>query len=972
MAIYRELGRPPQYLMWGVFAGVVALSVFLAIYYLLSNHLQNDQRLATLQESIEGQINQRLAIEVEDAASYIEQQYAQAEHILRKESRDQVKQAIAVAQAIYTENVNTRPELEVKRLIVEALRNVRFFGGRGYIFIGDNTGKSLLLPPSPQFEGSSMYDFKDDQGKYFVRDFLEIIHSNSGSGFSEYRWYPPDDKTRMRDKITYIERFEPYNWLVGAGDYVYQIQQDQQSRILDYIKTIRFGDNGYISVLDREGVVLAGTGIKKFTGLHLSQINDTYVVEMFRSVLNQSESAHFHRADWFQIDGTPQSQQLLYVKPLPLWGWVLVAGSYSDGSLQFLQQERAVLDQKRHQDTVQLVFMLALVIGLAIYATHRYSRWMKRRFQSFQSDIDQKNQSIEAKDKSLEISARIVDAAHEGIMLLDRNNKIIQINNSFIRITGYEFADVQGHDPRILGMDQENEEVYPKIIHDLKQAGQWHGELWGQNKAGETYPLALSITSYTNTEGNVENYIATFSNISERKAIEEKLEHLAQYDSLTDLSNRRMLSVRLQHEMAIARREGDYHIAVLYLDLDYFKAINDTFGHSVGDQVLICIARRLTETVREVDLVSRIGGDEFVILASYHGEHIHSSIAALSRRIIESVAKPIPLAGETFELTTSIGIAVYPVDGDDENTLLKHADIAMYQAKQQLKNNYQFYDQCMTEEVNSRFAMEKELKRAIQQEELQLYYQPQYDMQTQRLSGFEALLRWPDKMGHLLLPAQFLSVAEESGLIIPLGEWVIRSACKHAQEWFQLEGKHLSVSVNLSARQLTPKLVEVVEQALEESGVKPQSLVLEIKENTLIRMGYNQQGQSTIEVLLQQLHELGVRISIDDFATKYSSLGYLARLPIDQIKIDRGFVCDLPGESQGTAIAASILKLAQELNIRTVAEGVETAEQIEYLAGSGCDQSQGFFYSQAIPLEKVKALINHQNTQSGISDVARV
>lgn len=963
MVIDKEFRKPNLALMWGVFGAIVILLVALAAYFLISHHIESQQRLNTLQQSIEAQINKRLQIEVDDAANYVEQQHHQAEQILREESRSQVKQALAVARSIYKQNIAAHSEAEVKTMILEALREVRFFNGRGYVFIGDREGNSLLLPPAPSLEGSSMYDLKDDQGNFFVRRFLEIINSETGSGYAEYRWYPPEDKAQMKEKVTYIELFEPYHWLVGAGDYLYQIQRDQQRRILNHLSTIRFGDDGYLAVFDRNGVLLSGQGLSEFAGMHLSQLQGRVAKETFSRILALADTEGFHRADWYRLDGSPAKQQLLYIKPLSLWGWTILAGGYSDASMRLLEQERIELERHGGLEIAQLLLSLLFVLGVALYTTQRYSRWLKRSFNSFQSNIDKQNQALQANAKSLEVSARIVDAAHEGIMLTDAQSRIIRINDSFTRITGYSFDEVKGKNPRMLSSERQDERFYETMWQTLQSKGRWQGELWNKRKNGDLFPQLLSITTYCNTAGEVENYIGTFTDISLRKSYEEQMEHMAQYDSLTDLANRRMLSIRLHHEIAVSKRDPNYRLAVIFIDLDHFKQINDTYGHGIGDQVLITTARRLSEAVREVDLVSRIGGDEFVVLMGQTGKHIHASVANFAERIIESLSRPFTLAGEELQLTPTIGIAVYPDDGMEENTLLKNADTAMYQAKQQGRNTYQFFDQRMSELVSNRLVMEKELKQAISQQALQLHYQPQYSIRGGELIGFEALLRWPDKMGMLLMPEQFIPLAEETGLIVPLGEWVLKTACLHAQQWSEQSPRQLSVAVNISGRQLNLNFPDQVAKAITESGISPQMLILEIKETALI-----QQELETIQEILQQIHRQGVRISIDDFATKQSSLGYLARLPIDQLKIDRDFVRHLPGESSDASITSSILSLAHKLNIRTLAEGVETAEQRDYLIASGCDESQGFLYSRAVPLEKVASLIQREHVHDDISD----
>ena len=698
-----EKRKPNLFLYWGVFTAVIIGLASLAAYFLISNHLQSQNRLEKLQQAVESQIDQRLRIEVDDAARYVLHEYQMAENVLKQAARDQVRQALSVAGGIYDQFHDRLPEAEVKQLIVEALRDVRFFNGRGYIFIADAEGISLLQPTAPELEGTSLVDLEDDQGRLFVQRFNEIVNSPAGAGFSRYRWYVPGEQYVMGEKIAYVEKFKPYGWTFGGGDYLFQIQKDMQDTILEHLENIHFGRDGYITVLDRKGFVLSGQGVKAFTGMHYSQLSDLKDRESVAAMLAVMSQEGFTRQDWYSGDGRLQQNLQMYVKPLPMWDWVLLAGAYSDGNLQYLSAERILLDQQQGRANGQLLLSLFLVLTVMLIITRYYARWIREAFSVYQHDLDSQSETLLDSARSLQISDRIVEAAHEGIMLTDVDNRIIRINASFTRITGFEFDEVEGRSPGMLSSGHHDSAFYRDMWQELQEEGEWHGEIWNRRKNGSLYPQALSITCYRDDTGKVQNYIGTFTDISQRKAIEQELEHMAQSDSLTDLPNRRVLMERIDHELAVVRRHSSRQLAVIYLDLDHFKEINDTYGHGIGDQVLITVARRLNDTVREVDLVSRLGGDEFVVFVAHHDvDQLEIAVAHLAERIIETVAEPIVVAGEALSLTTSLGVAVAPADSHDKEQLLEYADLALYQAKQQGRNCYQFFALWMAEKQAER------------------------------------------------------------------------------------------------------------------------------------------------------------------------------------------------------------------------------------------------------------------------------
>jgi diguanylate cyclase (GGDEF)-like protein len=434
-----------------------------------------------------------------------------------------------------------------------------------------------------------------------------------------------------------------------------------------------------------------------------------------------------------------------------------------------------------------------------------------------------------------------------------------------------------------------------------------------------------------------------------RKQAEEALQFVAKHDALTQLPNRIMFHDRLELAMARAKRNGR-QLAVMFIDMDRFKVINDTLGHDAGDLLLREVAKRLTDTLRASDTVARLGGDEFVVLIEEVSNPVH--LGTIAQKLIDALAASFLLSGQEYHITASIGISTYPDDSDDIQTLLKNADIAMYRAKEQGRNAFQFYSVQMNVHSIERLTFESSLRRALERNELVLHYQPLIDIRTGRITGVEALMRWQHPEMGLVPPGKFIPLAEETGLIVPIGEWALRTACAQHRAWEQEGLGHLRVAVNLSPRQFQQgDLLKSVARVLAQTGCNAKSLEFEITEGMVMR------NPESAVTLLQQLKDMGIHVSIDDFGTGYSSLGYLKRFPIDSLKIDRSFVTDVPQDTGDVAITVAIIAMAHSLGLKVVAEGVETREQLDFLRKQGCDEMQGYYFSKPLPVEQVTALL---------------
>ncbi len=455
--------------------------------------------------------------------------------------------------------------------------------------------------------------------------------------------------------------------------------------------------------------------------------------------------------------------------------------------------------------------------------------------------------------------------------------------------------------------------------------------------------------------GEVVGLIGVAADITERKRAEARLMQLANFDTLTTLPNRALFHDRLAHALAKSHRSKKL-VALLFLDLDRFKTINDSLGHYAGDELLKSVAERLQKTAREVDTVARLGGDEFTVILE--GITYNEDATIVARKILEVMGQPFYLDGHEVFVTTSMGIAIYPLDGDNSDDLLKNADTAMYRAKEQGRNGFRFYTADMNAKAVEHLIMESSMRHALERSEFEVYYQPQIDVHSRELTGFEALLRWRHPDLGLLYPSQFLPLAEDNGLIVIIGEWVLHHVCAQAAQWQRGGLPPVRVAVNLSGRQFRQdNLVESVARALQESGLSPHLLELEITENFLL-----DNIQSAI-ITLNRLHDLHVQLAMDDFGTGYSSLSYLKRFPLNSLKIDQSFVRDISTDPDDAAIAEAIIALAKTLRLRVMAEGVETEEQLYFLRSRGCDQAQGFLINAALPAEQVLPWFQSRNSQ---------
>ncbi len=551
-------------------------------------------------------------------------------------------------------------------------------------------------------------------------------------------------------------------------------------------------------------------------------------------------------------------------------------------------------------------------------------------------------------EEKLKLAAKVFESLTEGISITDAYGHIQSVNQSFTQITGYSFADVYRQNLRILKSGRHPQEFYQDMWRQLQTKGKWSGEIWNRRKTGEIYPEWLSITKVTDNHGRVLNYIGLFMDITSLKEADERILYLAHHDPLTGLPNRTLLRDRIQQAFSQADREGT-KVGFLYLDLDNFKYVNDSQGHPVGDRLLKHVADCVRSCVRNSDTVSRLGGDEFaVVLTNMRSPFYLSEIAD---KILASVASAVSVGQQFMRISFSIGAAVYPDDGVDFDTLLKLADTALYEAKESGKNTFKCFTAVMAQNMLERVRIDQDLLLAIRLEQLFLEFQPQFDIVSGNVVGVEAFIRWRHPTLGLIPPSRFIPVAEQSSLIGEIGEWVLWESCRQNKIWHDA-GFCLPIAVNLSPCQFARyDMSQLVKDVLSATGLPPALLELEITESVM-----SKNGEVNLRVV-QALREYGVRFSIDDFGTGYSSLSFLQRFAVNRLKIDQSFIRDLMTDKDDATIVTGIIRMAQSLGLNTIAEGVETQEQSDFLRDSGCNQVQGFLLGPPLGEQAMTALL---------------
>jgi diguanylate cyclase (GGDEF)-like protein/PAS domain S-box-containing protein len=586
-----------------------------------------------------------------------------------------------------------------------------------------------------------------------------------------------------------------------------------------------------------------------------------------------------------------------------------------------------------------LLIVLLLAGSSAIYA------WMYRR------QLAWEHERGEAESRS-RLAARAMENTIEGIVITDANGVIVSVNPAFTQITGYDAEEAIGRKPGMLGSGHHDTLFYEGMWKQLVKDGHWQGEVWDRRKNGEMYAELLSISAVRATNADVTHYVGVFNDISQYKDYEARLEFLANHDPLTGLPNRILLHDRLEEAIGRARRNGEL-VCVMFIDLDHFKVVNDSLGHAVGDRLLKEVSMRLLSCVRESDTVARLGGDEFTFVLE--GLHSTDEAAVIAQKLLQRLDTPIAIDEHQLYAAASVGISFYPQDGDDVATLLQHADTAMYRAKDEGRDRYKFFSSDMNLRAQEFMVMANSLHVAVERDELFLEYQPRVDLTSGRIVAVEALVRWRHPDLGRIPPDRFIPLAEETGIIDAVGEWVLRNACTQGRRWYDA-GYPLRMAVNLSTRQFRkPDFVNRLQSTLMQTGFRADMLDVEITESLMMH------DPDSARRTLEEFSRCGVKIALDDFGTGYSSLSYLKRFPIDCVKIDRSFIHDIPDDPDSVAIVRTIIAMATSLRLSLVAEGVETERQRAHLRSEGCQEAQGFFFSRPVPAAQIEALLRRED-----------
>ncbi len=634
------------------------------------------------------------------------------------------------------------------------------------------------------------------------------------------------------------------------------------------------------------------------------------------------------------------------------------------------QQQQAEIRQRELNQSWLLKTLILTFITLAAAAllllrlrqSHRLLTATNSQLQCSRNELQTQAGALQSMlttyqraQEQIELSAKVIEQSAEGIIICDTHHEILSANNAFCEMTGYSLRELLGNNPGLLDCDYNDSDTYRHLWEQVEQVGHWQGEVWNRRRNGETFPTFLSISAVRDDAGKLTNYIGISSDISQHKEAEKHIRQLAYFDALTGLPNRALLNDRIEQVLTKAQRNHSV-VALMFLDLDRFKNINDSLGHRMGDAVLIETAKRIKMAVREADTVSRLGGDEFILVLS---EADNEGVAHVAEKVIQAITKPFYIANHELSVSPSIGISMYPVDGINAETLVQSADSAMYRAKQSGRNTYRFFTPEMYVHANRILQLENALRQALNQHQLQLYFQPQQEIHTGNVVGCEALLRWNHPTFGMVSPTEFVPIAEDSGQIPMIGEWVLRSAVKQIKIWERAGLPLVPVAVNLSVAQFRQlNLNEIIIQILKENSLAPKYLELELTETIPM-----EDPAAAIDITTR-LHQSGIKLSIDDFGTGYSSLSYLKRLNIHKLKIDQSFVRDIATDPEDEEIVRAIIGLAKSLKMRTIAEGVETVEQIEILRAQGCDEIQGFYYSKPLTAMAFEQLLHRSQTQA--------
>lgn len=805
----------------------------------------------------------------------------------------------------------------------------------------DAQGRFTFL--SPAWQRLSGYDVESSLGEHLwsylkpqdgIRKQSEVQEIMAGKRHSpcngEYRLITAHGSTRWIEIYTQVDN-EVSNSLTGSMDDITQRIQDQTLEDTFHL----LGE-----------MALRGSGTLDMLELAAMRLGEVFVCGVIAA---QWEGGVCQRAS--SEDYLPQ---------LPTHQSALSLKDFAAPINQRLTESTlppAMADLARQEYGIQSTLIVPIsighdAIGRFIFLSERADAFPSENNHSIRTAVDRVRVLLQAAHDQqwLQLIGSALETAANAVMISRADGVMVWTNQALADLSGYSRDEILGNTPRMFNSG-EHPPVFWKHFWETVIHGQsWRHEVINKHKDGALYPIRQTVTPIQNARGEVTHFISMQEDIRQEKASEDKLRYSATHDMLTGLPNRMLMLEHLQHAMNSSHRTTDL-VGLLFIDLDQFKIINDSLGHQIGDELLCQVTARLSSCLRVGDTLARLGGDEFVVVLP--GINTPLDGAVVAEKMLDSLRAPIIIETHALPTGCSIGISIYPLDGEDVDTLLKNADTAMYTAKESGRNQYRFYIPDMNAKVVRRMEMEKDLRQALERNEFELYYQPQTEIATGRIIGVESLIRWRHPVRGLISPGEFIQVAEETGLIVPIGEWALFTACHQLAAWQKAGLPDITVAINVSVRQFRQEaILTAAEQALKDSGIRPGQIELELTESMMLESVDNNTA------ILHKLHDMGFQLALDDFGTGFSSLGYLKRLPFHVLKIDRTFVLDIGMDADDTAIAVSIIGLAHNLGMKAIAEGVETTEQRAFLKKYGCDIEQGYLFSRPLPADDLALLLS--------------
>ena len=886
------------------------------------------------------------------------------EKFVTTEARQEVKNIVNLAFDIITDTYWQNQRFSREYIIHEIktkLQDMRFFNNlSGYFFVYDMQGRCIMHGVDSSLEGKNLIDFEDEKGDKPVFNMIQLLKKQE-SGFLEWEWKNKEEPM-FRKKLGYVQRFEPLGIVIGSARYEDEIIDRIKKETQKLLLNTRYGELGYIFAYDYYGTTISH-GDRSLVGtnrLDLVSDGQHIINDIVGGGKANIEGFFMNYMASFHPEANKDKSKISFIRPIPQFEWVIGTGAYLVEESKALEEQKNLLKAKMNETILNTFLVSLLIIILVMGIMFFISLKIRSILTKYENHLLLSNKQIREQKTVFET---LYQKSADGIWLL-KDNVFIDCNEAIVKMFGAsDKSQLINISPKEIAPEfqPDGENSFEKSLRMTTKSLQdgVHKFEWRAKKIdGTLFWISVVVTTIAMQESVIQH--CSVRDITARKELEEEnkkqkklLTHQVEHDILTGLPNRNLLQDRLVQAIKKASRDEKV-LAVMFIDIDKFKSINDTLGHDAGDMLLCTIATRMKETMRETDTVARLSGDEFIVLIDSCKDT--SDIFVAIKKLVMAFATPFIFGNESFKVTMSIGVSVYPNDGESASKLLKNADVAMYKAKTEGRNRYKFFDQEMNQETSEHLEIEKSLHKALKENELELYYQPQINLQSEKIVGFEALIRWNHPTKGLIAPAYFIHIAEESELILDIGKWVVNEAMKQMKTWYDEGLNPGKVAINFAGKQLeSPKLDACMMDSLKESGCKPEWVEMEIVERFIMK------DTTKSITLLQRFRDMGIDISIDDFGTGYSSLAYLKQLPVTKLKIDQSFVRNLENSPQDRAIAKTIIELGRGLGLKVLAEGVETEAEREFIYQSGCELMQGYLFSKPINANEARSLLKNQN-----------